>query len=99
MSVVEQLEPAWSLAFLRRTRMLDAEFQGDVLAVISKLSHASKVSDLILFFKPWYLIRCDRDNLYPKSPLVRCWTDLCLATMVLILSIKSRKMIMVCHAI
>ena len=36
MSVVEHLEPAWSRAFLRRTRFLDADFQGDVLAVISK---------------------------------------------------------------
>lgn len=35
MSVVEHLDPAWSRAFLRRTRLLDADFQGDVLAVIS----------------------------------------------------------------
>jgi len=37
MSVVEHLEPAWAHAFLRRTRMLDSDFQGDVLAVISVL--------------------------------------------------------------
>lgn len=37
MSVAEHLEPAWSRAFLRRTRFLDADFQGDVLAVISAL--------------------------------------------------------------
>lgn len=37
MSVAEHLEPAWSRAFLRRTRFLDADFQGDVLAVISTL--------------------------------------------------------------
>lgn len=36
MSVVEHLEPAWSRAFLRRTRLLDSDFQGDVLAVISR---------------------------------------------------------------
>ena len=35
MSVVDHLDPAWSRAFLRRTRLLDADFQGDVLAVIS----------------------------------------------------------------
>jgi hypothetical protein len=35
MSIVEHLEPAWSRAFLKRTRFLDADFQGDVLAVIS----------------------------------------------------------------
>lgn len=38
MSVIEHLEPAWSRAFLRRTRFLDSDFQGDVLAVISTLS-------------------------------------------------------------
>ncbi len=36
MSVLQHLEPAWTRAFLRRTRFLDPEFQGDVLAVISK---------------------------------------------------------------
>jgi hypothetical protein len=36
MSIVEQLEPAWSKAFLRRTRFNDTDFQGDILAVISK---------------------------------------------------------------
>ena len=36
MSVAEHLEPAWSRAFLLRTRFLDADFQGDILAVISK---------------------------------------------------------------
>ena len=35
-SVVVQLEPAWSRAFLRRCRFLDSEFQGELLAVISK---------------------------------------------------------------
>ncbi|KAL4245332.1 hypothetical protein ABKN59_008325 [Abortiporus biennis] len=38
MSVVEHLEPAWTRAFLRRTRFLDADFQGDILAVISLIS-------------------------------------------------------------
>ncbi|KAI0060820.1 hypothetical protein BV25DRAFT_1871013 [Artomyces pyxidatus] len=38
MSVIEHLEPAWSRAFLRRTRFLDSDFQGDVLAVISMIS-------------------------------------------------------------
>jgi hypothetical protein len=36
MSVLQHLEPAWTRAFLRRTRFLDPDFQGDVLAVISK---------------------------------------------------------------
>jgi len=38
LSVVEHLEPAWSRAFLRRSRFLDADFQGEVLAVISMIS-------------------------------------------------------------
>ncbi|KAI0318290.1 hypothetical protein OF83DRAFT_1057097 [Amylostereum chailletii] len=40
LSVTEHLEPSWSRAFLRRTRFLDADFQGDVLAVISLISTA-----------------------------------------------------------
>ncbi|KAG2070593.1 hypothetical protein BDR04DRAFT_1198344 [Suillus decipiens] len=40
MSIVLHLEPAWAYAFLRRTRMLDSDFQGDVLAVISLISNA-----------------------------------------------------------
>jgi hypothetical protein len=39
MSAVEQLEPVWADAFLKRSRFLDADFQGDVLAVISQLAH------------------------------------------------------------
>ncbi|KAI0770884.1 hypothetical protein BD413DRAFT_553337 [Trametes elegans] len=45
MSVVEHLEPAWSRAFLRRTRFLDADFQGDVLAVISMISTALRTGN------------------------------------------------------
>ncbi|KIJ63943.1 hypothetical protein HYDPIDRAFT_112430 [Hydnomerulius pinastri MD-312] len=45
MSVVEQLEPAWAHAFLRRTRMLDADFQGDVLAVISLISSSLRTGN------------------------------------------------------
>lgn len=33
-SALEQMEPAWALAFLKRTQLSDADFQGDVLAVI-----------------------------------------------------------------
>lgn len=34
-SVLEQMDPSWTQAFLQRTRLSDADFQGDVLAVIS----------------------------------------------------------------
>ena len=34
-SVTEHLELPWAKAFLRRTRFLEPDFQGDVLAVIS----------------------------------------------------------------
>ncbi|KAF8123857.1 hypothetical protein EV363DRAFT_1587054 [Boletus edulis] len=37
-SVLEQMEPAWAHAFLKRTRLSDADFQGDVLAVMSLIS-------------------------------------------------------------
>ncbi|OBZ78595.1 Uncharacterized protein C57A7.05 [Grifola frondosa] len=45
MSVAEHLEPAWSRAFLRRTRLLDSDFQGDVLAVISMVSTALRTGN------------------------------------------------------
>ncbi|CCM03488.1 uncharacterized protein FIBRA_05622 [Fibroporia radiculosa] len=45
MSVVEHLDPAWSRAFLRRTRFLDADFQGDVLAVVSMISTALRTGN------------------------------------------------------
>ena len=40
MSIIKHLDPSWSKAFLRRTRFDDANFQGDILAVISKLTTA-----------------------------------------------------------
>lgn len=36
LSVIEELEPIWVQAFLKRTRLLDPDFEGDVLAVISE---------------------------------------------------------------
>jgi hypothetical protein len=36
--VLEHLDPKWSRAFLRRTRFMDPDFQGDTLAVICTLS-------------------------------------------------------------
>ncbi|KAF8121514.1 hypothetical protein EV363DRAFT_907034 [Boletus edulis] len=44
-SVSEQMEPAWAHAFLRRTRLSDADFQGDVLAVISLISSSLRTGD------------------------------------------------------
>ncbi|TFK66336.1 hypothetical protein BDN72DRAFT_880366 [Pluteus cervinus] len=40
LSVLTHLEPAWTQAFLRRTRLDDPDFQGDVLAVINMVSSA-----------------------------------------------------------
>ncbi|KAF9521875.1 hypothetical protein CPB83DRAFT_840925 [Crepidotus variabilis] len=39
-SVIKHLEPSWTIAFLRRTRFLDPDFQGDLLAVISMVSNS-----------------------------------------------------------
>ena len=36
MSILECMEPAWSRALLKRTRFIDPDFQGDILAVISQ---------------------------------------------------------------
>lgn len=49
MSIVSHLEPAWAHAFLRRTRMLDSDFQGDVLAVISMRSDHSFTRSNFMF--------------------------------------------------
>lgn len=54
MSVVEHLEPAWTRAFLRRTRFLDADFQGDVLAVISMFLNKYRSIEA-KFLKPCHL--------------------------------------------
>jgi hypothetical protein len=55
LSVIENLEPAWARAFLRRTRFLDAEFQGDVLAVIS-------TCDLVVIIAHRLLINKQKKN-------------------------------------
>lgn len=49
MSVLQRLEPAWTRAFLRRTRFLDPDFQGDVLAVISKGLTKSLLRTLLIY--------------------------------------------------
>ncbi|KAJ3536349.1 hypothetical protein NMY22_g6068 [Coprinellus aureogranulatus] len=45
LSVMEHLEPSWTRAFLRRTRFIDADFQGDVLAVISMISSSLRTGN------------------------------------------------------
>lgn len=47
MSTIEQLEPQWSQAFLRRTHFMDTDFQGGVLAVFSTSLHFTKYFTLI----------------------------------------------------
>jgi len=42
-SALEQLEPTWRKAFLRRTRFLESDFQGDVLAVLNMVSTALRL--------------------------------------------------------
>ena len=46
-SVTEHLEPSWARAFLKRTRFLEPEFQGDVLAVISEYLPSLSLSLLL----------------------------------------------------
>ncbi|KZT24411.1 hypothetical protein NEOLEDRAFT_1207860 [Neolentinus lepideus HHB14362 ss-1] len=56
MSAVEQLEPIWCQAFLRRTRFVDADFLGDVLAVISLISTALRTGTPLPQITPCPLI-------------------------------------------
>ncbi|KAH9974520.1 hypothetical protein BJV74DRAFT_782419 [Russula compacta] len=61
-SVLQQLEPAWTRAFLRRTRFVDPDFQGDVLAVISMISTALRTGTPLPQITPCPLL--DRFMLY-----------------------------------
>jgi hypothetical protein len=65
MSAVEQLEPAWADAFLKRSRFLDADFQGDVLGVIS----SSPPYDLVLSWLMRPLIGLISTSLRTGHPL------------------------------
>jgi hypothetical protein len=49
-SVLQHLEPSWARAFLSRTRFMDPDFQGDILAVICTFIFVS------VFSKSTYLI-------------------------------------------
>ena len=83
-SVLEHLEPSWARAFLRRTRFMDPDFQGDVLAVICTFIFVSFIylfQNLIFFAggvfwcQLWSLPHCVRVHLFHKSRLVRFWID------------------------
>jgi hypothetical protein len=56
MSAVEQLEPSWSRAFLRRTRFLDPDFQGAVFAVMSMINTALRTGQPLPQITPCPLI-------------------------------------------
>ncbi|KAF8991841.1 hypothetical protein BDQ17DRAFT_1413587 [Cyathus striatus] len=45
MSIMEHLEPKWTRAFLRRTRFMDSDFQGDVLAVYTMISSSLRTGE------------------------------------------------------
>ncbi|KAF5319812.1 hypothetical protein D9611_012858 [Ephemerocybe angulata] len=45
LSVIEHLEPRWTQAFLKRSRFLDPDFQGDVLAVFSMISNSLRTGN------------------------------------------------------
>ncbi|KAF8911493.1 hypothetical protein CPB84DRAFT_1671782 [Gymnopilus junonius] len=56
MSVLEHMDPAWSRAFLRRTRFINPDFQGDVLAVISMMSFALRTGSPLPQITPCPLV-------------------------------------------
>ncbi|KAK0473358.1 hypothetical protein IW261DRAFT_1503962 [Armillaria novae-zelandiae] len=45
MSVISNMDPAWTRAFLTRTRFLDPTFQGDMLAVISMIATSLRTGE------------------------------------------------------
>lgn len=58
LSVVSQLDPAWARAFLKRSRLLDPDFQGDVLAVISLISTSLRTGTPLPQVTPSPLLDC-----------------------------------------
>ncbi|ESK92525.1 hypothetical protein Moror_4433 [Moniliophthora roreri MCA 2997] len=56
LSVIEHLEPAWTRAFLSRTRFSDPNFQGDILAVISMIATALRTGNPLPQITPCPLI-------------------------------------------
>jgi len=56
LSIVEHMDPSWTRAFLRRTRLLDSDFQGNVLAVISMISTALRTGCALPQITPCPLI-------------------------------------------
>ncbi|KAJ7905803.1 hypothetical protein B0H14DRAFT_25200 [Mycena olivaceomarginata] len=55
-SIIEHMDPSWTRAFLRRARLLDSDFQGDVLAVISMISTALRTGCALPQITPCPLI-------------------------------------------
>ncbi|KAJ6502261.1 hypothetical protein C8R45DRAFT_818343 [Mycena sanguinolenta] len=55
-SIIENMDPSWTRAFLRRTRLLESDFQGDVLAVISMISTALRTGCALPQITPCPLI-------------------------------------------
>ncbi|KAF9028574.1 hypothetical protein BDZ89DRAFT_1066048 [Hymenopellis radicata] len=56
MSIMEHMEPSWTRAFLVRTRFLDPNFQGDLLAVISMISTSLRTGDPLPQITPCPLV-------------------------------------------
>ncbi|KAG6818618.1 hypothetical protein H0H93_003419 [Arthromyces matolae] len=56
MSVFKHLDPAWARALLRRTRLDDPEFQGDVLSVMTMISTALRSGSALPQISPCPLL-------------------------------------------
>ncbi|KAH8109100.1 hypothetical protein DFH11DRAFT_1629750 [Phellopilus nigrolimitatus] len=63
-SVTEHLELSWARAFLKRTRFLEPEFQGDVLGVISMISFALRTGKPLPQVTPCPLLDRFATNFY-----------------------------------
>jgi len=70
--VVRDLEPAWAHTFLHRTRMLDLDSKGDVLAVINHIFNALHMSFPLPQITPYpvldrFMLRRDSLNVVHKE--------------------------------
>lgn len=74
-SVLKNLEHSWALAFLRRTRFMDPDFQGDLLAVISKLFYLQFACNGLSFrYSHGFILITNRLSTSPNHAMPTHWS-------------------------
>ena len=71
-SVIEHLDPEWSKAFLRRTRFLESDFQGDVLSVLCECAPRTDNDRTVANRSNWIRFNLDRSPHWHASTPNHC---------------------------